>query len=122
LEDLVEEVVGEVRDEFDFENEPIIEISPGILEVTGTFLVDDLSEYLFLGEPEQMPDVETVGGLIHTWLGRPPQVGDVILLPHDAAVVFTVIDVDGLAVTRAKVEFPANVQVGEQEQDNLTGS
>ncbi len=122
LEDLVEEIVGEVRDEFDFEKEPIVEISPGTLEIDGTFLMDDLSEYVFLGEPEQMPDVETVGGLIHTWLGRPPQVGDVISLPHDAAVYFTVIDVDGLAVSRARVEFPVSDQLEDGEQLGLAGS
>jgi len=119
LEDLVEEIVGEVRDEFDFENEPIVEISPGILEVTGTFLVDDLSDYVFLGEPDHMPDVETIGGLIHTWLGRPPQVGDVIQLPHDAAVVFTVIDVDGLAVSKAKIEFPVSIRAGDENQNGF---
>lgn len=114
LEDLVEEIVGEVRDEFDFEKEPMVEIGPGTLEVAGTFLVDDLGEYVFLGEEEELPDVETVGGLIHTWLGRPPQVGDMVSLPHDGAIYFTVLDVDGLAVSRAKVEFPT--ELDEQEE------
>lgn len=113
LEDLVEEVVGEVRDEFDIEKEPVVEITPGTLEVAGTFLVDDLGEYVFLGEEEDLPDVETVGGLIHTWLGRPPQVGDKVSLPRDAGVHFTVLDVDGLAVSRAKVEFPT----GQDDQE-----
>jgi CBS domain containing-hemolysin-like protein len=113
LEDLVEEVVGEVRDEFDFEKEPVVEIAPGTLEVAGTFLVDDLAEYVFLGEKEELPDVETVGGLIHTWLGRPPQIGDIVTLPHNGAIHFTVLDVDGRAVSRAKVEYP--IEPEEQE-------
>ena len=115
LEDLVEEIVGEVRDEFDFEKEPILELAPGTLEVAGTFLAEDLSEYVYLGEAEDLPDVETVGGLIHTWLGRPPQVGDIVPLPHDEAVRFTVMDVDGLAVLRAKVEFPSSTPTEENE-------
>ncbi|UCG23557.1 MAG: HlyC/CorC family transporter [Chloroflexota bacterium] len=114
LEDLVEEIVGEVRDEFDFEREPLVELAPGELEVVGTFLVDDLFDYVYLGEESELPDVDTVGGLIHTWLGRPPQVGDTIPLPDSSHVVFTVLDVDGLAVARAKVEFP----VGEDEGDS----
>lgn len=109
LEDLVEEIVGEVRDEFDFEKEPILELGPGSLEVAGTFLVDDLIEYVHLGEEEELPDVETIGGLIHTWLGRPPQPGDVVPLPQDNTVTFTVLDVDGLAVSRAKVDFPVGL-------------
>jgi CBS domain containing-hemolysin-like protein len=106
LEDLVEEIVGEVRDEFDFEKEPILEIKPGVLEVAGNFLVDDLREFVYLGDVEELPDVETVGGLIHTWLGRPPQIGDLVTPAHNSDVRLTVLEVDGLAVSRAKVEFP----------------
>jgi CBS domain containing-hemolysin-like protein len=107
LEDLVEEIVGEVRDEFDFESEPLIELEPGVIEVAGNYLVVDLLEYVYLGDEENLPDVETVSGLIHTWLGRPPRVGDVIAAAGNRVVQITVIDVDGLAVSRAKVEFPA---------------
>jgi CBS domain containing-hemolysin-like protein len=106
LEDLVEEIVGEVRDEFDLEKEPFIELSPGVLEVAGNYLVDDLSDEVYLGEETDLPDVETVGGLIHTWLGRPPQIGDHVTSLFNNKVVFTVLDVDGLAVARVKVEFP----------------
>ena len=35
LEDLIEEVVGEVRDEFDVEREPYVELGPGVIEVSG---------------------------------------------------------------------------------------
>jgi CBS domain containing-hemolysin-like protein len=108
LEDLVEEIVGEVRDEFDIEKEPLIELDPGAIEVAGTFLVDDLMDYVFLGDPADLPDVETVGGLIHSWLGRPPVVGDKVRSATNGEVNFTVLEVDGLAVTRAKIEFPAD--------------
>jgi CBS domain containing-hemolysin-like protein len=106
LEDLVEEIVGEVRDEFDVEKEPFIELGPGVLEVAGNYLVDDLSDEVYLGDEIDLPDVETVGGLIHTWLGRPPQIGDNVTSIHNQDVRFTVLDVDGLAVARVKVEFP----------------
>jgi CBS domain containing-hemolysin-like protein len=115
LEDLVEEVVGEVRDEFDLENEPLLEIAPGVLEMAGTYLVDDLKSDVYLGPEEELPDVETVGGLIVTELGRPPQIGD--RLTYNGDVHFTVLDVDGLAVTRAKVEFPQH----REEEDDAAG-
>jgi len=108
LEDLVEEIVGEVRDEFDLEKEPFIELSPGVLEVAGNYLVDDLSDQVYLGDEDELPDVETVGGLIHTWLGRPPQIGDRVKSLYNEDVSFTVLDVDGLAVARVKVEFPTD--------------
>jgi CBS domain containing-hemolysin-like protein len=108
LEDLVEEVVGEVRDEFDLEKEPLEEIGPGLIEVAGNFLVEDLIEYgLMLGEPQFLPDVDTVGGLIITWLGRPPMVADSVT---HGEVIFHVLEVDGLAISRARVEFPVSMR------------
>lgn len=104
LEDLVEEIVGEVRDEFDLEKEPMVEISPGVIEVAGNYLVDDLLEDVDLGDKAELPDVETVGGLIVTWLGRPPLKGDEYVFRE--AVHFKVLDVERRAVVRARVEFP----------------
>ncbi|MCO5185901.1 MAG: hemolysin family protein [Anaerolineae bacterium] len=105
LEDLVEEVVGEVRDEFDVENEPYVVIKPGVAEMSGDYLLAELLENVYLGKEESLPEVDTIGGLIVTLLGRPPQVGDVV--PMGKEIVFTVIAVDGRAVSRAKVEYPA---------------
>lgn len=104
LEDLVEEVVGEVRDEFDVEREPLVELAPGVLEVAGNFLVDDLQELVYLGEEADLPDVETVGGLIVTELAAPPKLGD--MCTYRENIHFTVTAVDGLAVARARIEFP----------------
>ncbi|GIK58486.1 MAG: HlyC/CorC family transporter [Chloroflexi bacterium] len=103
LEDLVEEVVGEVRDEFDLEKEPYVEIGPGVLEVAGHYLVDDFDEG-FWGDEEDLPDVETVGGLLVTKLGRPPQVGDEVI--YNDTVHLKVLAVDGRAVSRIRIEFP----------------
>jgi CBS domain containing-hemolysin-like protein len=103
LEDLVEEIVGEIRDEFDYERDPLIEVSPGVLEVAGNYLIDELREHLFPGEEEDLPDVETVGGLIVSWLGRPPKVNDTHTYKD---ITYTVLAIDGLAVARARVEFP----------------
>ncbi len=104
LEDLIEEVVGEVRDEFDLENEPVVKVSPGVLEISGSYLIEDLLDEVNLGNKDDLPDVETIGGLIMTELGRPPQVDD--LVTYNENVHFTVLAVDGLAVARARVEFP----------------
>jgi CBS domain containing-hemolysin-like protein len=106
LEDLVEEVMGEVRDEFDQETEPFIKIAPGVLEVTGSYLLEDIAEHVDLGQPADLPDVETVGGLIMAQLGRLPYVGDSMVYRE---IRFTVLTVTGLAVARARVEYPAQV-------------
>ncbi len=105
LEDLVEEVVGEVRDEFDQEKEPLIEVAPGIVEMKGEYLVDDLVEdIVYLGELEDLPDVTTVGGLIVAKLGRPPAVGDQVTY-NEEKVRLKVLAVDGRAVVRVRLEF-----------------
>jgi CBS domain containing-hemolysin-like protein len=103
LEDLVEEVVGEVRDEFDLEKEPYVEIAPGVVEAAGNYLVDDFDEG-FWGEEGELPDVETVGGLVVAKLGRPPQVGDEVI--YNDWVKMKVLAVDGRAVARVHIEFP----------------
>ena len=104
LEDLVEEIVGEVRDEFDVEREPYDKKGPGHLEVSGDYLLDDLSDDVFLGEDDELPDVETVGGLIVALLGRPPVNGDIVTFQNN--IRFTILDTDNLAVMRARVEYP----------------
>lgn len=121
LEDLVEEVVGEVRDEFDHELEPVVEISPGVLETEGSYLiddlVDDLAEDVNLGDEEELPDVETVGGLIMAKLGRPPEVGDEVIYNQ---VKFSVLTTDGLAVERARIEYP--ILAGEDNEEAVEAS
>jgi len=112
LEDLVEEIIGEVRDEFDKkEQDPLIELAPGSLEVSGQYLLDDLQDYLTIYPPEQLPDVETVGGLIITDLGRPPQIGDKLTINN---VHFTVLSIDGLAVSRVRIDYSPTEQQTEE--------
>ena len=104
MENLVEEIVGEVRDEFDVEPEPLRNIAPGVLETAGDYPVDDLLELVSLGARDELPPVDTVGGLLMTWLGRPPRTGD--RYAH-LETTFTVLTVEGLAAARVRIEFPA---------------
>jgi CBS domain containing-hemolysin-like protein len=107
LEDLVEEVVGEVRDEFDTgEQPPLREVAPGVLLVRGDLLVEELVETAAIALPddEPLPDVETVGGLVVGLLGRPPQAGDQVEIN---GVSFTVEQVKGFAVEMVRVTLGA---------------
>lgn len=80
LEDLIEELVGEITDEFDPGYEPFREVAPGVLEVDGRASVGDLLDRLEL-EPEAIGPVEaeSVGGLIADRLGRIPVQGDTVV-------------------------------------------
>lgn len=102
LEDLVEEVVGEVLDEFDQEVPPLRQVGPGEYLLRGDFLLDALDELSPLGD--DVPDVNSVGGLIVTLLGAMPEAGDQVSL---AGIEFTVEAVAGRAVQSARVRLPA---------------
>lgn len=74
MEDLLEELVGDVQDEFDREQAPFREEAPGIYLVDGLLGLDDLRERLSLELSEEPYD--TVGGLVFGRLGRVAAVGD----------------------------------------------
>lgn len=74
LEDVLEELVGEIQDEFDLDEEPKIIHSPDGLLVDGMLLVDDLSRELEMTVPETEDD--TIGGYVTTALGKIARVGD----------------------------------------------
>ncbi len=78
LEDLIEELVGEIVDEFDIE-EPMIErVAPGTVRVNGRVPIDELSEVL--GAPLPNGDWDTVGGLIFNTLGHVPEEGETLVM------------------------------------------
>jgi CBS domain containing-hemolysin-like protein len=75
FEDLIEEIFGELQDEFDDESALMSLDAEGRIYLRGDLLVSDVNEYLNL----DLPDVaDTLGGLILSELGRPPEVGDEI--------------------------------------------
>lgn len=102
LEDLLEEVVGDLRDEFDAaEKAPITIVEPGYLIALGVAQLDDLAAYVPI--PQHDYDVATIGGLVLAELGRRPQVGDEI---RTGQIIFRVVDVDRLAIRRLSIHFP----------------
>lgn len=80
LEDAIEEIFGEVRDEFDEEDDPITS-ADGRVSVRGDVLLATLRDRF--GVTTDETGLETVGGLIWHLLGRTPAVGDVVTIPPD---------------------------------------
>ena len=74
IEDLLEEIVGEIRDEYDVESEPIVDEGEGTFVFAGTVGVDDVAERLQVDIQRQ--GFETVGGYLLARLGRVPRVGE----------------------------------------------
>ena len=86
-----------------------------MLEVSGDYLLDYLSDDVDLGDEDELPDIETVGGLIVALLGRPPVNGDIVV--YRDSIEFTVLAIDRLAVARARVEFPSSGKGDEDAED-----
>jgi CBS domain containing-hemolysin-like protein len=85
LEDILEEIVGEIRDEYDVGTPPAIRQDGDRYFVDGRVSLDDLSQAL--GRPFDHPDVSTVGGLIYSALGRVPRPGEELTLDGFRVVV-----------------------------------
>jgi CBS domain containing-hemolysin-like protein len=85
LEDLLEEIVGEIRDEYDVESEPIVEEADGAWTFSAKVNIDEVNERLGVSiEPEGF---ETVGGYLLSQVGRVPAVGEAFELDGLEVVV-----------------------------------
>ena len=100
IEDLVEEIVGEIRDEYDVEQELMLPISEREALVDGRAPFEDIRETFALDELEPSVDYDTVGGFIVHELGRFPKTGDVVAR---GGVRFVVETIEGRRIRRVRV-------------------
>lgn len=83
LEDLLEEIVGEIRDEYDEDEEDeIIQISDSEYIISGTTRLNDLEDIITLPKCEDDEDYDSISGFIVSQLGRLPQNGDQVVLDN----------------------------------------
>jgi CBS domain containing-hemolysin-like protein len=105
LEDLLERIVGDIRDEHDEGEPPIVELGDGRLMVDATVPIVDLSRYLDTELPEH-GDYSSLGGLLVSRLGRVPPVGARMT---EYGLEFVVRDADERRVSRVEiVRHPAS--------------
>jgi magnesium and cobalt exporter, CNNM family len=100
LEDLLEEIVGEIEDEFDLPDESVEQIDEDTMKIDGTFPIDDFNERFHADLPQE--DYHTVAGFVFGLLGRQPEVGDDI--SHDG-IRFDVLEVEGSRINKLAVTF-----------------
>ena len=111
LEDLLEEIVGEIEDEFDLPDESVEQLPDGRIRIDGTFPIDDFNEQFTVGLPVE--DFHTMAGFVFGRLGRAPERGDEI--EHDG-LRFTVVEVEGSRIERLEVELPSPGQHTETKE------
>lgn len=99
LEDLVEEVMGEIEDEFDVPERDIVRTGGGQALVSGSVSLDEFNEAF--GTDIDDEDFNTIGGAVFHAMGRVPEVGDAIA---SHGLEFTVLEMDGSRIVRVRVD------------------
>lgn len=109
IEDLIEEIVGEIEDEHDVQGTPlIVERTDGDLEVDARALITDLEAKLDVDLlPEERDEViDSVGGLVFSLAGRVPSRGEIIR--HSDGIEFEVLEADPRRLKRLRVRTPGH--------------
>lgn len=100
MEDLVEEIVGEIQDEYDIEDRPVERLKDGSWVIDASLNVRDLRNDYGLPIPESA-DYETLGGFVLAQLQDMPKGGEII---QYADYKYTIVDMDGRRIAKLKVE------------------
>jgi CBS domain containing-hemolysin-like protein len=107
IEDLVEEIVGEIADEHDVEEAPLIRVDPRLgLIADARTPVEDLEQHIGieLVTEEQEEDIDTLGGVVFSITGRIPARGE--LVHHPSGVEFEVLDADPRRIKKLRIHLP----------------
>ena len=101
IEDLLEEIVGEIRDEFDNEEEEsIIEIDENRYEIDAMLDIETINKSLNIELPTS-DDYESLGGLMMSELGKIPSIGDIVEFED---VKLIVVEVEKMRVSKVEIE------------------
>ena len=100
LEDILEEIVGDIEDEFDLPDESVERLDDTRIRISGSFTIDDFNEQF--GSSIDDDDFHTVAGFVFGHLGRAAEIGDEIV---DHKLRFTVLETSGSRIQRLEVEF-----------------
>ncbi|AWX57331.1 HlyC/CorC family transporter [Brevibacillus brevis] len=106
LEDIMEEIVGDIQDEFDDER-PEVERSDGMLSLDGRMLLEEVGDYLDI--ELESSDVDTLAGWIYMQIDHPPRVGDRV---KEGMYEFVVGEVDHYRITRVYAK-----KIGKAEEE-----
>jgi putative hemolysin len=101
LEDILEEIVGEIEDEYDLPDDTLERLDPSTVRVAGSMTIDDFNETVGTGLPQD--DARTLAGLVFNALGRRPENGDEVVVGD---VRLTVEETDSARITRLLVRLP----------------
>ena len=112
MEDLLEEIVGDIRDEYDDdEKENIVKIAENQYLVEGSMKIDDINDVLDTDMNSE--DYDSIAGLMIEHLDRLPEAGECVTLEND--IVLRVSETDQNRVTRVLVKLPEKIAEDSEE-------
>ncbi len=109
LEDVLEEIVGDIEDEFDLPDESIERIDDTHIRIDGTYTIDDFNEEF--GTTLEQEDFHTMAGLVFGELGRQPEVGDCV---RTDGLQMEVLQIEGSRIMKLEVAFGAGETASDQ--------
>jgi CBS domain containing-hemolysin-like protein len=104
IEDVLEEIVGEIQDEYDVELPPVQVVGQGELIVDARVLIDDINS--LAGLELESDESDRIGGVVFERLGRVPRQGDEIEVGE--GVMIRVLSVEGLRPRRLRISYRAD--------------
>ena len=105
IEDVIEEITGEIEDEHDDKDIPMfIKLSSNIFESNARLPIEELEKISQIKLLNEGDDTDTIGGLVASIAGRVPQRGEII--KHESGMVFTIIDADPRRIKTIKISLP----------------
>jgi putative hemolysin len=114
IEDILEEIVGDIADEYDVEEPPVQPLGDNAYLLDARLSIDDANEQLELSIPEG--DYETIGGFVFGQLGRLPEVGEVV---RYGVMEFIVHETDGHRIQKIHlVRTGGEVESGESKVES----
>ena len=116
-EDIIEEIVGEIEDEYDFEDRPVKILKDGSMIIDASLPIRDLREQHQLAIKES-EDYETLAGLVLSLLQRMPRGGEIV---RYGDYKLTIVDIEGNRISKVKLEKVTHVpnRIGEKIQNRL---
>ena len=120
LEDLVEQIVGEIEDEHDEDDAFIVARKPGLWDVDARAEIEDLEVETgrSLSLPDFEDDIDTLGGLVFALAGRVPLRGEIV--EHPAGVDFEIVDADLRRIKKLRVRSGGSG--GDKQEDKAEGT
>jgi CBS domain containing-hemolysin-like protein len=105
IEDVVEEIVGEIEDEHDVQEQPkLVDRPDGTVLADARATIEEFEKRVgsVLSEAEREEDIDTLGGLVFSLAGRIPKRGEVV--KHPSGLAFEIVDADSRRIKRLKVK------------------